>query len=101
MRKTCSIVGQKFRGLDPYLPGIESGTTITLVREPDNPHDKNAVAVWIGTTHVGYLPSKDNPPIAAYMDSKARTDDASNTMTATFRRSPNSAYPQCEIVLPD
>ena len=101
MKKTVSIVGQKFRGLDPYLPGIETGTSLTLVREPDNPHDKNAVAVWIGKDHVGYLPYKDNPPIAAYMDSTARTDDASNTMTAVLRRSPKSSYPQAQIELPD
>ena len=57
MKKTVSIVGQKFRGLDPYLPGIETGTSLTLVREPDNPHDKNAVAVWIGKDRTKFIES--------------------------------------------
>ena len=34
-----SIVGQQFRGLDPYLPGTLPGTPVTLIREPTNQFD--------------------------------------------------------------
>lgn len=30
-----------------------------LAPEPDNPHDKNAVAVWVAGLHVGYLSRED------------------------------------------
>lgn len=35
--------------------------TATLVREPDNPHDSNAVRIDVGGVHVGYLP-RDGAP---------------------------------------
>lgn len=105
-----SIVGQKHRNLDPYLPGIEAGCEALLVREPTNQHDPNAVAVWIDGTHVGYLRKEDNGPIAKRIDdegakgAKIAADqmpllnpEPRAFMRATFRRSPNSAYPQVEI----
>lgn len=106
--KHISIVGQKFRGLDPYLPGIETGTEAILVREPFNQYDANAVAVWIEGKHVGYLPKADNTPIAVKIDAtgapwsppdNARTDSADVTRAITVKmvRSPNTGYPQVEI----
>lgn len=94
MTKTFSIVGQKWRGLDPYLPGILPGTTVSLIREPGNEHDRNAVAVWIDGIHVGYLSSKENVEIAHHID-----DSGSDRMAATFSRSPNTAYPMIKIEL--
>ena len=45
------------------LPITSAGATIdeiecVLVPEPWNPHDSNAVAVAVGTNHVGYLPGE-------------------------------------------
>jgi hypothetical protein len=37
--KQYSIVGQKHRGLDPYLAGTLPGVPVTLVREPMNQYD--------------------------------------------------------------
>lgn len=104
--KKYSIVGQKHRGLDPYLPGIMPGVAVALIREPNNPHDANAVAVWIEGKHVGYLSKNDNRTIARFIDEQGAdigglAMDAKPTGTkwiaATFRRSPNSSYPQVEI----
>lgn len=39
--------------------GHEKSCRATLMPEPGNPHDKNAVAVQIGGSTVGYLPRSD------------------------------------------
>jgi hypothetical protein len=113
--KQFSIVGQKHRGLDPYLAGTLPGVPVTLVRDPKNKYDPNAVMVWIDGKHVGYIPSKTNAALAAFMDSRpkvgvpplaldekispeAREEISGRAMlSATFIRSPNSGYPMCEI----
>jgi hypothetical protein len=112
--KTYSIVGQKHRGLDSHLVGILPGTPVVLVREPDNKFDPNAVMVWIDGKHVGYIPSKDAAALAPFIDQtggdwvepydgKMAQDSAPHKLichraiAAVFARSPNSAYPQCQI----
>lgn len=47
-------------GRTPDGPRIKLATA-QLVMEPRNPHDRNAVAVLIGGTKVGYLPRGDAP----------------------------------------
>ena len=40
-----------------------------LIREPDNPHDSNAIAVSLGGAwHMGYLPNKLAKELAPLMD---------------------------------
>jgi hypothetical protein len=44
------------------------GDPLVLAREPDNPHDANAVRVeWRGRM-IGYLPRAENRAVAAEMD---------------------------------
>jgi hypothetical protein len=44
------------------------GDALTLVREPQNPHDSNAVRVeWKGQP-LGYVPRRDNSDVARQMD---------------------------------
>lgn len=87
-----SIVGQKHKGLDPYLPGIEAGSLVTLKREPDNRYDKNAVAVYIGGKHVGYIPKAENAELARMID-----QTGGMAMDATLVRSRTTAYPQIMV----
>lgn len=47
---------------------LAKGDELTLVREPDNPHDANAVRVeWQGHK-LGYLPAQDNTAVARQLD---------------------------------
>ena len=51
---------------------IKRGDRLTLVREPANPHDPNAVRIeWKGHM-LGYVPRRDNPDLARQMDHGAR-----------------------------
>jgi hypothetical protein len=112
--KTYSIVGQKHLNLDPYLTGIVAGVDAVLVREPTNKFDPNAVQVWIGGNHVGYVPAKDARVLAPFIDQTGKSwveqvamlgiaVDANapassvRSIPAKFVRSPNSAYPQVQV----
>ena len=47
---------------------MKVGDQLTLVREPDNPHDANAVRVeWRGH-RLGYVPRRENAAVARHMD---------------------------------
>jgi hypothetical protein len=51
---------------------MQVGDPLTLVREPDNRHDANAVRVeWRGLK-LGYLPRAENRAVAAEMDRGGR-----------------------------
>jgi hypothetical protein len=59
------IAGVNHRpGAKERLAQILPGETLTLAREPDNAYDKNAVAVYDGDKHLGYVPAVDAPAIA-------------------------------------
>jgi len=47
---------------------LKTGDALTLTREPDNPHDGNAIRVdWQGHK-LGYVPRKENANVARMMD---------------------------------
>jgi hypothetical protein len=53
---------------------MKSGDRLTLVREPDNAHDANAVRLeWQGHM-LGYVPRRDNADLARQMDHGARVE---------------------------
>jgi hypothetical protein len=53
---------------------MKAGDRLSLVREPANPHDSNAIRLeWQG--HVlGYVPRRDNADLARQMDLGARAE---------------------------
>ncbi|MDP2505406.1 HIRAN domain-containing protein [Oceanobacter sp. 3_MG-2023] len=46
----------------------QPGASTTLVREPNNPHDPNAVKVMMGKHHIGYLKAPTAKRYAKHMD---------------------------------
>ena len=53
---------------------LKVGDRLILRREPDNPHDANAVRVdWQGQ-QLGYLPRSENGAVAAEMDSGGQVE---------------------------
>ena len=49
------IVGVSFEGRQNLVAGLAPGDPLDLVREPDNPHDPNALAVRYGRLQLGYV----------------------------------------------
>ena len=53
---------------------MKRGDRLAVVREPQNPHDANALRIeWQGHM-LGYVPRKDNADLARQMDRGARPD---------------------------
>lgn len=74
------IAGMNHRpGSKEHLASMVDGEHLRLEREPKNPHDRNAVAVWDGQTQLGYVPAVDARTIAKAMD-------AGRTVTARVNR---------------
>jgi len=66
------LAGSQYYALDTFWDGIRIGDPLTLIREPDNRHDRNAIRVeWRGRK-LGYVPRAENRVIAAAMDAGDR-----------------------------
>jgi hypothetical protein len=53
---------------------LRKGDALTLVREPANPHDPNAIRIeWRGRM-LGYVPRRDNADLARQLDRGARVE---------------------------
>lgn len=115
---TYSIVGMNFVKSEGIVAGLKPGAHLTLIREPENAHDKNAVAIYDDEGNkLGYVPKKQNAVLAQYIDQAgaelpvprplpSRLDGAMAADTsmkiargipAKFVRSPNSGYPQVSV----
>ena len=66
------LAGSQYYALEQSWPELHVGDRVTLVREPGNRHDANAVRVdWKGHP-LGHLPRAHNQPIAEAMDAGRR-----------------------------
>ena len=65
-----SVVGTQYYGGWGRKRGH---STVTLVREPNNPHDPNAIAVFAGASQIGHLPRERAALIAPLIDASGQT----------------------------
>ena len=68
------IVGMKYRGTEKVLAQMKKGEPLRLVRDPFNTHDRNAVEVWGGGVHLGFVKGSEVAPLAGYMDRRGGGD---------------------------
>ena len=62
------LAGSQYYALETFWSEIRIGDGLTLIREPDNKHDRNAIRVeWRGH-QLGYVPRAQNRAVAAAMD---------------------------------
>lgn len=62
------LAGFQYHAGKALWPRMQVGDALTLVREPDNPHDARAVRVeWQGHK-IGYVPRRENADVARFMD---------------------------------
>jgi hypothetical protein len=73
VKSLVTLVGTKYRSKEmlDMLASLPNGEQLTLVREPGNQYDTNAIQVWARGHHIGYIPSSQNKPLAAAMDAAA------------------------------
>lgn len=62
------IAGIKYRdNYEEMLSKLSEGMEVQLKKDPDNPYDPDAIAVYNGEDHLGYIPKKDIPAVALNM----------------------------------
>ncbi len=66
------VVGMKFVTPDATsrVLGLAPGTPLSLRREPGNAHDRNAVAVYVDQSRVGYVPASVAASVAKIIDAE-------------------------------
>ena len=64
--RVVPVAGVSYRPEALDDPSFEPGRRLALVREPENPHDPNAVAIWNEerTAQAGYVPREIAPELA-------------------------------------
>jgi hypothetical protein len=66
--QSSPLAGFQFHAGKDVWEQLKVGDGVTLMREPDNPHDPRAVRIeWQGR-QLGYLPRTENEAVAAAMD---------------------------------
>lgn len=72
------VAGTMFYEPEEFEPLLQINTVLKLLREPENPHDKFAIALLFENAKIGYIPRSQNEVIARLMD-------AGKEFTATVR----------------
>jgi hypothetical protein len=66
--QSSPLAGFQYHQAGNFWSALRVGDDLALIREPENPHDHNAVRVeWRGQM-LGYLPRAENRAVAAEMD---------------------------------
>lgn len=47
---------------------LHIGSQLCLIREDENAYDHDAVAIFYGNTHIGYVPGSKNEQLASMLD---------------------------------
>lgn len=73
-----NLVGLRFRPASAKLAfaTLSPGDEVGLEREPDNPHDPNAIQVVFANEHIGYVPALLAVTLAATLDAAGGTGRA-------------------------
>ena len=55
---------------------MSPGESLTLMREPNNPYDKKAIALYHRNRKIGFVPREKNEVLSKLLDSHAATINA-------------------------
>lgn len=62
------LAGFQYHAGERLWTGLAEGQPLDLVREPDNRHDRRAVAIHWRGQRLGYLPAFENTAVAQMLD---------------------------------
>ena len=65
---TCHVAGFQYHEGPAIIDRLRPGQRLSLRREPDNPHDRRAIAVYAGNRRIGYIPRAINTIPADMLD---------------------------------
>ncbi len=87
---------------EDFLRGLKDGTPATLVAEPDNPIDENAIAVYIKYRHSGYIKHECCDEVIPLLDSNGHCEavvcgnDGHLTFTIDIPNAPDNVQAPAE-----
>ena len=87
---------------EDFLRGLKDGTPVTLVAEPDNPIDENAIAVYIKYRHSGYIKHECCDEVMPLLDSNGHCEavvcgnDGHLTFTIDIPNAPDNVQAPAE-----
>ena len=64
---TFDISGFQYWDGALVLDRLKPGYSVQLRKEPDNPHDPNAIAIFFEATKLGYVPANQNEMLATML----------------------------------
>lgn len=110
MKTLYNLVGIKQANAGEFVASLEDGEELTLVREPDNQYDPNAIRVEAKGVKIGYIgrgrdpssekykPGRENEPLARYIDACGRPgpERGEQQLRITGRLVPGQS-PQIEV----
>lgn len=62
------LAGYQYHRAEGVWSFLRVGEVLRLVREPANPHDANAIAVYFKNDKLGYVPRSENRALALMLD---------------------------------
>jgi hypothetical protein len=62
------LAGYQYHRAEGVWTFLRVGESLRLVREPGNPHDPNAIAVYFKNDRLGYVPRNENRALALMLD---------------------------------
>ncbi|MBN8453742.1 HIRAN domain-containing protein [Accumulibacter sp.] len=83
--QSSPLAGSQYYAASALWSQIRIGDRLTLVREADNRHDRNAVRVDWNGHQLGYVPRAENRPVARALDAGERLD----ARVSKLRQDPN------------
>lgn len=72
--QSSPLAGSQYYAVSEIWPDLKIGDRLTLVREPDNQHDRKAVRVEWNGRQLGYVPRAENRAVAAALDGGEKLD---------------------------
>ena len=92
--KLFFIAGVQFRtqAEQKTLASLTEGEVLTLVPEPDNQYDSNAVKIMKGDAHLGYVPRRFSSEVSAALEVGATLTCAVITINPGAK-----SYERCEV----
>lgn len=81
------VVGVTFEGRQDVIGGLAVGSPLELRREPENPYDPNAVAVFFGALRIGFLRKEIARRLAPKFDAGERYRAEIGSLTGGGTRS--------------
>jgi hypothetical protein len=62
----CSIAGFTYHEGPVVFNGLQIGTALRLVAEPENPYDHDAIALYLDEYKLGYIPRSENKTLSLF-----------------------------------